>query len=83
MGKQNPLEGAKVTKKDLLEGFRKLGIMPGTVLEVHSSLSSFGYVEGGALTVIDALVESVGIEGSIFMPASMHIKNKKMTQIIV
>ena len=58
-----------VNKEDLLEGFRKLGIMPGTVLDVHSSLSSFGYVEGGALTVIDALKESVGIEGSIFMPA--------------
>ncbi|MBU3174897.1 AAC(3) family N-acetyltransferase [Clostridium estertheticum] len=58
-----------VNKKDLLEGFNKLGIMPGTVLEVHSSLSSFGYVEGGALAVIDALKESVGIEGSIFMPA--------------
>lgn len=58
-----------VNKKDLLEGFRKLGIMPGIVLEVHSSLSSFGYVEGGALTVINALEESVGIEGSIFMPA--------------
>jgi len=58
-----------VNKKDLLVCFRKLGIMPGTVLEVHSSLSSFGNVEGGALTVIDALKESTGIEGSIFMPA--------------
>ncbi len=43
--------------------------MSGIVLEVHSSISSFGYVEGGALTVIDALKESPGIEGSIFMSA--------------
>lgn len=53
-----------VNKKDLLEGFRKLGIVPGSVLELHSSLSSFSYVKGGSLTVIDALKESVGIEGS-------------------
>ena len=38
-------------------------------LEVHSSLKSFGYVEGGALTVIEALKEVVGCTGSIFMPA--------------
>ena len=38
-------------------------------LEVHSSLSSFGHVEGGAETVIEALMECVGTDGSIFMPA--------------
>ena len=38
-------------------------------LEVHSSLSSFGYVDGGAETVIEALMECVGTNGSIFMPA--------------
>lgn len=38
-------------------------------LEVHSSLSSFGYVEGGAEAVIEALMECVGESGSIFMPA--------------
>ena len=38
-------------------------------LEVHSSLSSFGELEGGAETVIDTLKELVTEEGSIFMPA--------------
>ncbi|MGN0633236.1 MAG: AAC(3) family N-acetyltransferase [Oscillospiraceae bacterium] len=32
-------------------------------------LSSFGYVEGGADAVIEALMECVGVTGSIFMPA--------------
>lgn len=58
-----------IDKNDLVDGFRRLGIKQGSILEVHSSLSSFGYVEGGALTVIDALKECVGTEGSIFMPA--------------
>ena len=38
-------------------------------LEVHSSLSSFGELEGGAETVIDILKELVTEEGSIIMPA--------------
>ena len=38
------------------------------MLEVHSSLSSFGYVEGGAPTVISALMRLVGEEGAIVMP---------------
>lgn len=54
---------------DLIKAFREIGIGGGTILEVHSSLSSFGYVEGGAETVIRALKDVVGTEGSIFMPA--------------
>ena len=38
-------------------------------IEVHSSLGSFGHIEGGAETVIDALMQCVGRNGSIFMPA--------------
>ncbi len=45
------------------------GIKEGMCLEVHSSLSSFGHVEGGAESVISALKECVGSAGTIFMPA--------------
>ncbi len=58
-----------VSKDQIINGLRELGIKLGMELEVHSSLSSFGYVEGGAATVIQALQETVGLEGSIFMPA--------------
>ena len=58
-----------MNKSDLIIEFRKLGIIEGMELEVHSSLSSFGYVEGGAETVIEALMACVGKTGSIFMPA--------------
>ena len=58
-----------ITYKNLVDAFREIGIKNGTILEVHSSLSSFGYVEGGAETVISALKDVVGTEGSIFMPA--------------
>jgi len=56
------------TKEDIKEGLKKLGLPKGAVVMVHSSLSRFGYVEGGADTVIDALLESVGKEGTIVAP---------------
>lgn len=59
----------KIQKCDLVKEFKNIGICEGIELEVHSSLSSFGYVEGGADTVIEALMECVGENGSIFMPA--------------
>lgn len=58
-----------MNKSDLITAFREIGITEGMTLEVHSSLSSFGHVEGGAETVIEALMECVGGSGSIFMPA--------------
>lgn len=58
-----------LNKQDLINGFCKAGINKWDEIEVHSSLSSFGYVDGGAETVISALKEAVGDNGSIFMPA--------------
>ena len=57
-----------LTKDELIQGFRKLGIVEGMILEVHSSLKSFGYVVGGAQTVVDALMDVVGYEGTLVMP---------------
>ena len=58
-----------LNKQDLINGFCKAGINKRDEIEVHSSLSSFGYVDGGAENVISALKEAVGDNGSIFMPA--------------
>ena len=58
-----------VTKEMLRNALIDLGVEKGTILEVHSSLSSFGKLEGGAETVINTLKEIVTEEGSIFMPA--------------
>ena len=59
---------ATVTRHDLEAGFRKLGLTEGSIVGVHSSLSRFGNVEGGADAVIDALLAVVGIAGSVVMP---------------
>ncbi len=57
-----------VTKEKLLDSLRTLGVKPGMMIEVHSSLSSFGYVVGGAKTVVDVLMEAVGKNGTLLMP---------------
>lgn len=54
--------------RSLRAGFRGLGLRDGDRVVVHSSLSSLGHVEGGAETVVDALLETVGSDGSVGVP---------------
>ncbi|MFP3904668.1 MAG: AAC(3) family N-acetyltransferase [Armatimonadota bacterium] len=58
-----------ITKDDIINGLRSLGLASGDCVMVHSSLSSLGHVEGGAETVIEALLETVGDQGTVLMPA--------------
>lgn len=67
-------------KQDIISGLLDLGLTSGDEIEVHSSLSSFGYVDGGAETVISALKEVVGENGSIFMPALRLSKELTLTE---
>lgn len=57
-----------VTPKDMKTAFKEIGVQKGQAIMVHTSLSSLGYVCGGAQSVIEALLESVGDEGTILMP---------------
>lgn len=69
-----------IKKQDIINGLLDLGLKSGDEIEVHSSLSSFGYVEGGTETVISALKEVVGENGSIFMPALRLSKELPLTE---
>lgn len=69
-----------MNKDDLITAFRSIGLREGMTLEVHSSLSSFGQVEGGAQSVIDALISCVGQAGSIFMPALRLSRDMELTE---
>lgn len=54
--------------KDIVSGFKELGLEKGDVVLVHSSFKSFGGVKGGPQAVIDALLEVLGEEGTLVMP---------------
>ncbi|HZX05024.1 AAC(3) family N-acetyltransferase [Kribbella sp.] len=55
----------RVNLRDLTDGLRQLGLGRGSEVLVHSSLSSFGYVDGGAEAVCAALTE---VCGTVVMP---------------
>jgi aminoglycoside 3-N-acetyltransferase len=58
-----------VTYHDITRGLQQLGVLPGATVEVHSSLSAFGWVEDGAPTVITALMDVLTPDGTIIMSA--------------
>ncbi len=68
----DPTGKKRVTRAELVAGLRGLGIEAGAMVQVHSSLRQLGYVEGGADTVVDALLEAVGPEGNMMVPTFNH-----------
>ncbi len=62
------MERSVVRQQDIVAGLRGLGLAEGDSVLVHSSLRSFGHVVGGVDAVIDALVETVGPEGTVLVP---------------
>lgn len=57
-----------VLKQDILDALSTVGMRPGQTVMVHCSLSALGYVCGGAQSVIEALLQTVGEAGTIMMP---------------
>jgi len=56
------------TQESVVADLRRLGVETGTVLIVHSSLSAMGWVNGGPVTVIEALMEVLTEDGTLVMP---------------
>lgn len=74
-------ENDGLKQRDLEDGFQEIGVRQGMMLEVHSSLSSFGHVDGGAEAVIAALMNLVGKDGAIVMPTFPVSKRLPLTEI--
>jgi aminoglycoside 3-N-acetyltransferase len=56
------------TRQSIARDLRNLGIKPGMVVIVHSSLRSIGWVSGGPVAVVQALMDVVTPSGTIVMP---------------
>lgn len=61
-------DSAVVTARSLGRDLRSLGVLEGSTLLVHSSLSALGWVCGGAHAVVTALETAVGTTGTLVMP---------------
>lgn len=59
---------AVVNKDQLRDGFSALGLVPGDVVMLHSSLKSLGYVEGGADAVLQSLLDVISPNGTLVVP---------------
>jgi len=68
-----------VTKSSMVEELQALGVQEGMTLLVHSSLSSIGWVCGGAAAVVQALLECVGDKGTIMVPAHSNVLSDPAT----
>ena len=58
-----------MTEADITRDLLGLGVRPGDILYVHSSMSSIGRVSGGANAIIDAILNVLGPTGTLVMPA--------------
>ncbi len=63
-------EGQPRTEAGLQRDIATIGVAKGMTLLVHSSLSSIGWVVGGAPTVVRALLSVLGENGTLVMPAA-------------
>lgn len=64
-----PGQSDPYTVESLVRDFSDLGVAAGMTVMVHSSLKNVGWTEGGPVTVIRALLETLGPAGTLVMPA--------------
>jgi aminoglycoside 3-N-acetyltransferase len=65
-----------LTFDELVSGFCKLGVEAGDTLLVHSSYKSFGPIDNGPQTVVNALEAALGPQGTLIMPTFNFDFNK-------
>lgn len=59
---------SSLTQERTAAALRALGLPAAAILFVHSSMSSMGYVEGGADAIVDAFLDVLGPEGTLVAP---------------
>ncbi|MER6332845.1 AAC(3) family N-acetyltransferase [Streptomyces sp. NPDC001034] len=64
-----PPTGPLVTRDGIAARLRLLGVESGETLLVHTALSSLGWVNGGAVAVVQGLLDALGPDGTLVVPA--------------
>lgn len=59
----------KTTSYQVTEDLGRLGVIPGDILMVHSSIKSLGVFNGGLEAIITGFLNAIGPKGTLLMPA--------------
>jgi aminoglycoside 3-N-acetyltransferase len=62
------VNGFPQTRKSIAEDLEAVGLRAGGTVLVHSSLRSLGWVCGGAVSVVQALLDVLGPQGTLVVP---------------
>ena len=62
------LNNSPLGRKEIISVLEKVGIKRGDTILMHAALSPLGLIEGGAETVLDAILELLGPEGTLMVP---------------
>ena len=68
-------------QEGIAEVLQTLGVQTGHIVFVHSSLSSIGYVEGGADALVDAFLDVLGSTGTLVVPTFTFSHGGKLNPV--
>ena len=71
-----------LSQKEIVRGLRETSLKSGDVVLVHSAMRTFGPIEGGAETVVCALLEVLGEGGTLVVPTFMFAHEAEEDPII-
>ena len=68
-------------QEQIADALKTLGVQTGHIVFVHSSLSSIGYVTGGADAVVDAFLDVLGSTGTLVVPTFTFSHGGKLNPV--
>ena len=67
---QQAVSGQSYNQEFIVEALKRIGLVKGDIVLVHSALSKIGHLEEGPKTFVNAIIEVIGESGHILMPTS-------------
>jgi aminoglycoside 3-N-acetyltransferase len=62
-----------ISKEKIISDLKRIGIKKGELLHLKVSLKSIGFIDGGANTILEALLDVVGEEGTLVSDAFINV----------
>ncbi len=66
-----------IAKGQIKTDLRSLGLKSGSIVMMHAAMSKIGWIEGSAPTVLDAILEILGPEGTLMVPTFSYSYDKR------